>query len=325
MKLINRYVNEVGKNLPLIKGREDIEKELRSTLEDMLEERSQKAGKSADEAMEIELLKEYGAPFDVAMSYNPQPYLIGPRMFPSFLAVIKIVIPIVLIVLFAVTGIRAATETSLAGSEFTEVIFDGIGNAISGTIMALGNIVVVFAVLERLYPDATIEELEEGKIWEPESLVKEPEPDSVKRGDLIAEIIFTLIGLAFLNGIFSTPVFGEGFAKFIPWINSVFLVEIVLDVFLLRQAMWTIPTRIVKIVIEGASVVIATILLRTPDAIGFTAEAFKYVPESSSVDLEMLMGIFNIGISIALVVVIVISSIEVIKAGIGVVKSLNRK
>ena len=37
MNLINRYVTEVGRHLPLVMGREDIEKELRSTLEDMLE------------------------------------------------------------------------------------------------------------------------------------------------------------------------------------------------------------------------------------------------------------------------------------------------
>jgi hypothetical protein len=44
MKLIDRYVTEVGKNLPLVKGRKDMENELRSTLEDMLEDRAQKAG-----------------------------------------------------------------------------------------------------------------------------------------------------------------------------------------------------------------------------------------------------------------------------------------
>ena len=44
MNLIDRYVAEVGKNLPLLKGREDIEKELRSTLEDMIEDRASTTG-----------------------------------------------------------------------------------------------------------------------------------------------------------------------------------------------------------------------------------------------------------------------------------------
>ena len=50
MNLIDRYVTEVGKHLPR-KNRLDIETELRSTLEDMLEDRSQQTGRPADEAL----------------------------------------------------------------------------------------------------------------------------------------------------------------------------------------------------------------------------------------------------------------------------------
>ena len=52
MNLLDRYVSEVGKYLPR-KNRADIEAEIRSTLEDMIEERNQ-AG-AADEAAVIAL------------------------------------------------------------------------------------------------------------------------------------------------------------------------------------------------------------------------------------------------------------------------------
>ena len=48
MNLIELYVGEVGKRLPL-KGRKDIEAELRSTLEDMLEDRARKAGRPVED------------------------------------------------------------------------------------------------------------------------------------------------------------------------------------------------------------------------------------------------------------------------------------
>src|SRR5690606_23713271 len=182
MKLINHYVKEVGKNLPLLKGREYIEKELRSTLEDMLEERAQKAGRPADEAMEVELLRAYGAPFDVAMTYNPQPYLIGPRLFPTFLKVIKIVLTSIVTVLLIVTGIKAGfSGEPFMSMEFLKILGDGLGNILFAVILGVGNVVVIFAILERAFPHATVEELEDGKMWEPESLAKEPEPDAVKR------------------------------------------------------------------------------------------------------------------------------------------------
>jgi hypothetical protein len=49
MNLIDKYVAEVGRHLPLLKGREDIEKELKSTLEDMLEDRAGQVGRPRDD------------------------------------------------------------------------------------------------------------------------------------------------------------------------------------------------------------------------------------------------------------------------------------
>ena len=59
MNLIDKYIAEVGKHLPR-KQRADIEAEIRSTLEDMLEERKQANGQISEVEI-IELLKEYAA------------------------------------------------------------------------------------------------------------------------------------------------------------------------------------------------------------------------------------------------------------------------
>ncbi len=62
MNSIESYVTEVGKYLPR-RNRADIEAELRSTLEDMLEDRSQQAHRPVDEAMVAELLVVPGGKF----------------------------------------------------------------------------------------------------------------------------------------------------------------------------------------------------------------------------------------------------------------------
>lgn len=341
MKLINRYVKEVGKNLPLIKGREDIEKELLSTLEDMLEERAQKAGRPADEAMEIELLKEYGSPQKVAMTYNPHPYLIGPRVFPFFLMILKIVFFGIAIGLSVVTIIQLLSQLSTGamfmGSDFMKTILQGAGNIISTSIAAFGYVVVAFVLIERFVPDFKID-FEEEKEWDPAALAKEPDADSVSRGELIAEIVFTFVGLAILNfypqilGMyffsgeksFFIPIFSDVFLKFIPWINLIFLAEIAVDIYLLRNAVWTTPTRIAKVIIEGASLALAIVFIRTTGIIGFTTESFAnspFTPEQT----EKFLTIANLAFSISLIVVIIIVSIELIKAVIGLIRSLNRK
>src|SRR5512147_2190053 len=103
MNLIDKYIAEVGKHLPR-KNRADIEAEIRSTLEDMLEERKQAQG-PLDDAAVIELLKEYGAPRKVAESYVGPRYLIGPRIYPFFEMVTRIVLTVVLVVGLAGLGI----------------------------------------------------------------------------------------------------------------------------------------------------------------------------------------------------------------------------
>src|SRR5690349_8499739 len=189
MKLIDRYVIEVGKHLPLVMGREDIEKELRSTLEDMLEERAEKEGRAADEAMEMELLREYGSPQKVAETYNPHPYLIGPRIFPFFIMILKITIFGIVVGLSVVTIIQLITEIAGMDHDYVKIVLQGFSNIISTSIAASGYVVLTFAIIERFVPDFKIDIQHEQK-WDPALLAKEPAPHAVKRGDLIAEIVF---------------------------------------------------------------------------------------------------------------------------------------
>jgi hypothetical protein len=324
MNLIDKYVTEVGRHLPLLKGREDLEKELKSTLEDMLEDRAEQAGRPRDEAMEIELLKEYGSPEKVASTYNPHPYLIGPRMFPLFLMVLKIVISVVLTVLLVIAGIRALTISPMMGADFMQVIGQGFGNALSAAIAAFGNVVLVFAILERVLPEKEIGGFDSEEAWDPASLAKEPDPATVKRSDLIAGIVFTLIGLAILNGVFDVPIFSEEFRSYLPWINAIFLAEIALDVYLLRSAVWRTLTRLAKIVIEAAGMALTVIFIRTPGIIRFTGESFVSIPEGTA-DLDKLIGIFNLSVSIALIVVLFIQGIELAKAVYGMFRINYRK
>lgn len=325
MKLIDRYVSEVGKRLLALQGREDIEKELRSTLEDMLEERAEKAGKPADEAMEIELLKEYGSPDEVATTYNPHPYLIGPRLFPIFLKILKLVFFGVTIGLTVVMIIQLATQTPLMGSAVTEIVGGWITKIFSTLVAAFGYIVLTFAILERTVPDLAISKEDFEDKWDPASLAKEPHPDAVKRIDLIFEIVFTFIGLAIINGIFNIPIFSDTFRQFVPWINTVFIIEILLDIYLLRKAVWDTITRIVKIVMETGTVVLAVIMLRTPNLLTVPNEVLENIPDTSSIGVEGFLRISNLSVAIVLIFVIVVASVELIKAGIGLIKSYRRK
>lgn len=331
MNLIDRYVTEVGKHLPR-KNRLDIEQELRSTLEDMLEDRSQETGRPVDEALVMELLREYGEPRKVAATYQTHPYLIGPRMFPTYTFVLKIVI-------FAVTlGLTIAAVVSLVGANMTsqelfQQMVDFGAGLLSALVAAFGNVTLVFAILERTLP-ATEFGMQEEKGWDPASLQKEPDVDQVKTAELIFEIIFVVAALIIFNlypeiiGFnfsvdgewVSIPVLSDAFFRVLPWINVVGALQIGLNVYLLRQQAWEAGTRISKMVLEALNIVIAVMLLSGPSLLNINTQAFTGTPIGPDT-AETLVRVFAPLVPIILGIVIVVSGFEIIKMGYRLLKA----
>src|SRR5512137_713609 len=167
--LIDTYVSEIGQRLPR-KTRSDIEAEIRSILQDMLEERSQKTDKPVDDEMTLEILKEYGAPEKVAATYQGERYLVGPRLYPIFMMVLRIVL-IVIGVLAAIGLGIALYQTTLAPWSAFEIIAKAIANFIGSAFTTLGNIVIIFAIIEwalfRAGEKLDIKGLPKEKEWDP--------------------------------------------------------------------------------------------------------------------------------------------------------------
>lgn len=329
MNLIDKYISEVGKHLPR-RNRADIEAEIRSTLEDMLEEQKQ-AGATMSDAVVIEMLKEYGAPRKVAESYTGPRYLIGPRVYPVF----ELVTRIVLIVLFAVSlaglGI-SLSRSDLAGPEFLRSIGESAADLITVLIAAFGNIVLVFAILERVLPAKEFEK--EAEEWNPAELAKEPDPDRVKFAEQMFELFFLalflivfnlypgIIGIGFFNDnewVFISPILTEAFFNYLPWLNLLFLLQIGFNIYLLRQGWWNTGLRIANGLLELGSIALAIAMLRGPSLVALTAEQLAGTPLEESAHVFVTIG--NLIPTLVLTIVIIISSIEVAQTVYRLLKS----
>lgn len=328
MNLIDKYAAEVGKHLPR-KGRADIEAEIRSTLEEMLEERRQ-AKSVEDEALVVELLKEYGEPRKVAESYSGPRYLIGPRMYPTFELVTRIVLTVLFAVALAGLGI-GLSRSGLSGAEFLETVGKSVLGLLSGLITAFGNIVLVFAILERALPAKEFEEEDE---WNPADLAKEPDPDRISFGEQIVGIFFLALFLVVLNlypgaiglgffdesdWVFITPVLTDAFFSYLPWINVLLLLQIGFGVYLLRQGFWNATLRIANIVLELAGIALAVVMLRGPALVALTPEQLAGTPLEGSA--QVFTTIMNLVPTLVLTIVIIVSSIEVAQMIYHLVKS----
>ncbi len=324
MNLLDKYVAAVGRHLPQ-KNRADIEAEIRSTLEDMLEERKQSDG-PASEAEIVELLKEYGSPYNVAATYKPpqHQYLIGPRMFPIFERVLRIVLAVVAAA--SLIGLVVAlTKTGLTGPEFASSLGEWFGGLIGGLIAAFGNVALVFAIIERTKVADEFEK--EFKEWDPKELNEsELNPERVDKADYIATIIFTFLGLVVLNlypDLFairfqsdgtwtSLPILTDAFFQYLPWINVMGLVQMAFSGYMLSQKEWIPVTRVSGILVDIAGMILAVLILRTPGVFAMTSAMLTAIGDPEAIDA--LSKIFNFIPMIVIAVVVVVTGIKTVKS-----------
>lgn len=330
MKLIDRYVAEVGRQLPE-KNRADIEKELRSTLEDMLEDASHAAGRPADEEMEAEVLKTYGKPNKVAASYLPEKYLIGPRLYPFFMMVLRIVLTVVSVVTLLRIGMAMAYNADAAG------IFTLIGQFIlewlTSCTAALGNIVLVFAIIERFVPGVNEQSAEvmadlEGRNdekWDPRDLPEAADDNRFSLGEAIFDILFTVAALLILNfypqiigiGFISDgkwtylPVLSDAFRAYLPWITLLWSAQVIKNLVLLRLGRWNTPMRWVGLGIDVANIALTYIILRGPSIVGITPAGLETTGMVSGAVAQTLVTLANSGVTIGLAIALVVQIIQV--------------
>jgi hypothetical protein len=321
MNLIDKYIVEVGKHLPR-RQRADIEAEIRSTLEDMLEERKQVQTRD-EEALIVELLKEYGSPREIAATYKTHQYLIGPRLFPTFETVLRIVLAVVAGASLIGLGF-SLTKTGWTGPEFASAMGQWFGGLIGGLIAAFGNIAFIFAIIERTQAANRFEK--EVKEWDPKALNSEPDPDRVDLPDHIATIIFTVLGLVIFNlypnvlsirfvsdGTWVTiPILTATFLHYLPWINIMGLLQIVFHGFMAGQQEWKPVTRILGILMDIAGMILAVIILRTPGIFGVTPDSLTALGITEAAD--EVSRLFHSIPAIVITVIVIVTAIKVVKS-----------
>jgi len=336
MNLLDTYISEVGRRLPK-KTRADIEAEIRSILQDMLEEHSQKTGKPVDEEMTFEVLKAYGAPEKVAATYLGERYLIGPRLYPIFMLVMRIVLMVIGVLAAIGLGI-ALYQTTLSPLNAFETIVKAIANFVASAFTTLGNIVIIFAIVEwalyRAGGKMDIKGLPIEKEWDPRSLTKLSAPNQVKMGETVVEIVGCFAAIVIfnfypqiigftpsLNSVVETgnwssvtfiPLLSATFFYYVPYLTLVWALTIILDIVLLRQGTWNAVTRIFAIGLKLISITIAAAMLVGPSLIALTSETLAASIGDTGA-AQILMSLISQFVHVALWIVIIVESIEVVR------------
>ncbi len=184
--MIERYVYQASRHMPSA-GREDAARELRALICDMLSERANglPPTKKQLEAVFVEL----GTPSAFGQRYKSEEVqtLIGKRLFPSYIKIIKIVaaaVPFALAIAMLIQALSGHLAWYLALAQW-------IWQSLSALFFAFGIITIVFAVFER--KGVKLEELDTASGPFDLPPVPKHQPERVNIGGLIAGIVFTIV------------------------------------------------------------------------------------------------------------------------------------
>lgn len=177
--LTQRYIAAAIQTLPA-DSQDDVRAELETSIADAVDARVDHGEEPA--AAERATLNELGDPALLAASYADRPsHLIGPRYYPTWWRLLKLLLAIVPVCVFG----AVALGKTIAADGTGEVIGHSISASLSTAVHLCFWVTVVFAVLER-----TGSGLPE---WTVDSLPEAPDAGS-GRSNLIASLVF--LGLA---------------------------------------------------------------------------------------------------------------------------------
>jgi hypothetical protein len=284
--------------------------------------------------MTIAVLKEYGNPETVAASYLPEQYLIGPQLFPIFWLVTKIVFAVLTTLTVIAMGF-ALVGSNAAPAEFWGDLFKLLGQYFSGMMAAFGNIVLVFALIQRFGTGWEFKEKDEDKDWNPRDLPDVEDADQVKIGEHVAEMVFIVLGLILFNfypqyiGIygftdnqrFFAPLLSDAFFSYMPWINLLWGLQFALDVWLVQQRRWQFGSRLILMAVKAGNAVLAYAMLKGPSIVGLTADVLVSEMHFTADAAQSLAMLIAQVVKWGLIIGIVAGAFDTIKTFVQMVKS----
>lgn len=199
--LVEKYIYDVVRRLPQGQ-RQDIELELRSIIEDMIEN-------SLDDSESLEdILKKLGAPSELARKYREEgKYLIGPEYYDLYCLVLKIVVIcsfVGVVISGIISFITNVGNLGMSLSDLIELIIRNITEPIVSLIGVFGVVTLIFASIER---QKIRVEMTNGKDWVPSELPEIPAKKALlSRGEAAVELVVIIILFGIL--IFAPQMMG---------------------------------------------------------------------------------------------------------------------
>jgi len=249
--LVERYIHQVGRYLPP-KERAEIEAELRSQIQDQMDDRFEGTPSQEDIAA---VLLELGDPRQMAVSYSSDKYLVGPELYPFMMLVLRygwLLIP-AMVIFLNIFGVLTSTQRPALFGWLIETLLAVLQTGFIFT----GVVVIFFAAVQH-----SGEEIEKKQEFNPLNLPEVDDPAAVDRTEATIGVAFGLFGMLVLlfflrvGGLtlrFNLSDPGEGIPAPAVWLLLSFIVVfvmVILNFLALRRSRWSFGMLLAQTILE---------------------------------------------------------------------------
>ncbi|GAA0717119.1 hypothetical protein GCM10008905_02390 [Clostridium malenominatum] len=297
MDIINRYVYAVTRNLPE-KQREDIEKELKTLIDDMIEELEES---EPYESKVKKVLLELGDPEVLADNYRgSKRYLIGPKNYDKYITILKIVLGAVFIGISIGVIVGSIVDNT---QNIVSIFSNYLGALFSALLQGFAWTTVGFAIAERNNANDAGIRLQKDK-WTLSELPIIPEKKAIISPiESVVAILFSTIFMAifyFSPELFAAYIQNSKGISIIPVFNLeivmgykiffviIFILSILKEVLKLISRRWTLKLAASFTFLSVISTILMLIVFTNPGVWNpdFAGEIIKYT--NLSVDFSNL-------------------------------------
>jgi hypothetical protein len=144
--------------------------------------------------------------------------------------------------------------------------------------------------------------------WSPDDLIKHEHRERVSITELAIEITLSLIFIAVLNffldriGIYyltdagwnSAPILNQNFNRYIPWITASAVLDIGLNLYLIRKGFWDKLSVIAKVLFNAFKIALTFAILVGPPIFTIEPAAWQALIQGASMNAQELTRILNL-------------------------------
>ncbi|NMC57359.1 MAG: hypothetical protein GYA50_09085 [Eubacteriaceae bacterium] len=306
MNLIEIYINQVIKNLP-VSEREEVKKDLNADILNMLPD-----DYTEDDIKKV--LSQLGDPEVLADEYRDKKrYLIGPKLYDGYLKLLRIVIPIVAVI----GAVIFLLDSMFSGSSINPVdLFAGsLANLVNAALTAFAAITIIFAVFERNNVASPFKK----KKWMVDDLkTSDAISKPISKGEGIVSIVFSIIFFMILyfspqligwyytdNGIvMNIPLFNlDVLSRLMPLIILSLLFTVITSILKIISGYWNIKLAFVNLLNNLLSAIVWIMVFANLNI--FNTAVFEKLSSVLDISVIRITGLFGIGIKVLIALIII--------------------